>query len=380
LSSAIPGAQLLLGSRNQTLCADVASGTRLACLPPVDLSLDPGAAAGKLVEALSAAVELGGRGACLRSVVMSAATLSTWEKRLDRPISRALRAGVLAHLALLNLLLPSREDAPTGADSPTADLASAETIGRNSPSRLWCAEGASAVMVASAASRLATPSGVAQLLAGKACSQRAATAADSLLGKASARPPAHVPASLADYFGHGTEGEAYASTKLMQALVAREAERRFKLPAGSDRPGRRAPPVRVLAVAPTRMARTALSGDFLAWAEAAGLLQPSDVVSAEEAAAPIVAAVVDPASTQTVWGKLLPEWARSECDAMAAWQRAAGLLKEKTKRPAGTGAEGEVAAQAPDAEAAAAVGCASPEVMRFWPHSARADLPGEPAR
>lgn len=371
LSSAVPGAQVLLGCRNQTLCANVSLGTRLACLPPVDLSIAPGAAAEKVVEALSAAVQFGGRGACLRSVVMNAATLPQWEKKRDRPLSRALRAGVLAHQALLNLLLPSREDAPTRSDLAEGSEAAGEAMSltaRSAPSRLWCADGASAVMVASGASRLATRSGVARLLAGKAYAQRAGAALDALGRSEAAHPLAEAPASLADYFGHGTDGEVYASSKLMQALVAREADRRSHRPPAPDRLDQRPPPVRVLAVAPTRTARTALSAEFVTWAQAAGVLQPSDVASAEEAAAPIVAAVRAPASAHSAWDRLLPEWARSECDAMAAWELATNLLKAHTKRSAD--AELEVPARASDGEAAAAVGCASPEDLRFWPHTA----------
>jgi hypothetical protein len=280
-------------------------------------------------------------------------------------------------------------------------------------------------MVASGAARLATRSGVARFLSGKPYDQL--TGADAQNGTAAQRSPAARPPVLSDYFGHGTEGEAYASTKLMQALVAREADRRANYPesshtafnhpdqpaaleqlAGTDKPlvldqpiapdrplasnhplasnqpaapdRGRASPVRVLAVTPTTTARTALSRGFVAWAQAAGVLRASDVGSVEEAATAIVATVKDPAGKQPIWGRLLPEWALSECDAMAAWERSARLLlKQRRDKTDSRSAQREAVAEALEAAAAAAVGCASPEDLRFWPHPAPAGLPGTSA-
>jgi len=145
-------------------------------------------------------------------------------------------------------------------------------------------------------------------------------------------------ASVVQYFiARGTDGEAYASAKLLQTLIAREARRRYM----QARPRDGFPltavttpaPVRLLVATPAGVVPTALSHRFVHWGIEHQVLSQSTFMNADDASRPLVFAILNPAAAPNVASlNDEPKWSRFDCEAWAAWERCEALVSSRRQR------------------------------------------------
>jgi len=119
--------------------------------------------------------------------------------------------------------------------------------------------------------------------------------------------------------------------------------------------------VAVLAVAPAGIVLSPLSHGFVHWATHAAALEPGDLISADAAARPLVAAALNPAgaAAQAREGGPLAKWAGSGCEAWSAWERAVALL-DRPFDPAGVSTS---------TSRGSGVCGGRAELSKHWPHS-----------